>query len=69
MQETFQKAQATLVEEVSNLHEKMNKCSEAKDKKTEEINDKIMRLIVMNSVIMKDILELGHELLFDLSPF
>ena len=44
VQEMFRKAQATLVEEVSNLHEIINKRSEAQDKKTDEITDKIMQM-------------------------
>lgn len=60
VQEMFRKAQATLMEEVSNLHEMMNKRFEAHDKKTDDVNDKIMQIQTSNSVFREDFSELGQ---------
>jgi len=61
VEEMFRKAQVSLTEEVSNLHELVDKRSEAYDMKIEDISAKITQLGTATNVIQEDLSELEQS--------
>lgn len=61
VEEMFRKAQVSLIEEVSNLHELVDKRSEAYDMKIEDISAKITQLGTATNVIQEDFSKLEQS--------
>ena len=62
VEELFRKAQVSLIEEVSNLHERVDQNSEAFEIKFEDISSKITQLGTATNVIKEDISELEKSI-------
>lgn len=61
VEEMFRKAQVSLIEEVSNLHELVDQRSEAYDMKIEDMSAKITQLGTATNVIKEDLSELEQS--------